>query len=103
MQFFNFIFKALFGSILRATENKLILEKFVKRCPILLISSNLAFLSPLGQFLTGAKLLLGTHKYEKNVLKRYTCLGFVKMHGCDVMRILRMGVYLHIQLYLCCC
>ena len=51
---------SVMGSILRATENKMILRKFVKRCPILLISSNLAFLSHLGQFLTGAKLLLGT-------------------------------------------
>ena len=60
VQFLIFKFKAIFGSILRATENKLILRKFVKRCPILFISSNLAFLSPLGQFFTGAKLLLGT-------------------------------------------
>ena len=69
MQFFIFKFKALFGSILRATENKLILRNFVKKCPIFLISSNLAFLSPLGQFLTGAKLLLGTPKYEKKFIK----------------------------------
>ena len=43
VQFSIFKFKALFRSILRATENKLILGKFVKRCHILLISSNLAF------------------------------------------------------------
>ena len=61
---------------------KLILRNIVKRCLILIISFNFAFLSPVGQFLTGAKLLLGTPKYEKNVFKIYTCLGFVKMHGC---------------------
>ena len=46
-QFFIFKFKALFGSKLRATKNKLFLRKFVKRFLILLISSNLAFLAPL--------------------------------------------------------
>ena len=65
MQVFIFKFKALFGSIFRDTDSKLILRKFVKRFSFLLISSNLAFLSPLGEFLTGAKLLLGTPKYEK--------------------------------------
>ena len=41
MPFFIFKFEALFGSKLRATKNKLLLQKNVKRCPILLISSNL--------------------------------------------------------------
>ena len=36
-----------FDGPLRGTENKLILQKCVKRCPIILISSNLALLSPL--------------------------------------------------------
>ena len=44
-----------FDGPLRATENKVILQTFVKRCPILLISSKLALLSPLWLFLTGAK------------------------------------------------
>ena len=72
MQFFIFKFKALFGSILRATESKLILRIFVKRFSFLLISSNLAFHSPLGEFLMGAKLLLGTPKYEKKMFLKDT-------------------------------
>ena len=38
-----FKFKAPFGSNLRATKNELFLRKFIKRFPILLISSNLGF------------------------------------------------------------
>ena len=70
---FIFKFNALFLSILKATENKLILRKYVKRCPILLISFNLAFHSPLGQFLMGGKLIPIAHwdpLNTKKVLKR---------------------------------
>ena len=67
VQFFVFKFKALFGSILRATENKLILRKIVKRCPILLISSNLSFLHPYDYFLRVPNSSLGPPKYETRV------------------------------------
>ena len=102
MHFFIYKFEALFGSKLRATKYKLVSRKIAKRCPILLISSNLAFLAPLGQFLTGAELI------RKNVPKRYICLDFVK-NACHwllsqpVMRILIIGVYLQNQLCLGCC
>ena len=80
MHFFIFKFKALFWSILMATENKLILRKFVKICPILLISSN--FFHPYDYFLQVPNSSLGPPKYEINVRKRNTFFGFVKMHGC---------------------
>ena len=66
----------------------------------------LAFQAPFGQFITGAKLLLGTPKYEKNNPKRYTCLYFVKnawLPWQRVMRIIRMVVCLQNQLYLAFC
>ena len=49
-----------FGSELRASESKPILRIFLKRSIILIRSSNLNYLAPLGQFLMGAKLILGT-------------------------------------------
>ena len=58
----NFLFLSLrhfFGSKLRATENKSTLRIFLKRSLILIMSSNLTYLAPLGQFLMGAKLILG--------------------------------------------
>ena len=69
MQFFIFKFKALFGSKLRAVENKPILRIFIKRSLILVRSSNLTYLAPLGQLLVGAKLILGTPIIQKRFLK----------------------------------
>ena len=59
LQSFIFKSKALFGSKLRATENKPILRILFKRSLIPIRSSNLTYLAPLGQFLMGAKLIIG--------------------------------------------
>ena len=84
MQFFIFGFKALFGSIFRATENKLILQKKRLKDALFFLCHLIRPSFTLMTIYYGYQIApWDPPEYEKNVLKRYTCLGFVKMYGCQ--------------------